>query len=126
MKGFNRLMLAILGCCFVALGILGIVIPGLPTVPFMILALMCFAKSSRRLHTWLYHHRVFGRQLQLWDQHHVIPMIAKVSSISLMLISLGYITIFTDVSLVVLVITAIFMVLGATYILSKPSYPPSE
>lgn len=47
-----RLFWTALGCISFALGTLGIVLPVLPTVPFYMLTLFCFAKSSKRLHSW--------------------------------------------------------------------------
>lgn len=55
-----RLVWVSLGCVCVLLGALGILVPGLPTTPFLILATACFARSSRRLHRWLCDNRWFG------------------------------------------------------------------
>ena len=48
----KKVLYVILGCVFVTLGAVGAVLPVLPTVPFLLLAAYCFARSSERLHTW--------------------------------------------------------------------------
>jgi len=111
----------LLGWCFFGVGAIGAVVPGLPTTPFMLLALWAFAKSSRRFHDWLYHHRLFGPPLQQWQAHRVIPLKAKVLALVTMAASLGYLTLFTEVSPWIKGGTAIVMLYGAAFILSKPS-----
>lgn len=49
-----------------ALGIVGIVVPGLPTVPFILLSAFAAARGSRRLHDWLLAHRRFGPMIRDW------------------------------------------------------------
>jgi hypothetical protein len=53
---------ALLGCGWVALGLgaLGLLVPVLPTAPFVLLAAACFMRSSERLHDWLVQHPTFG------------------------------------------------------------------
>ena len=65
------------GWVFFALGVIGALLPALPTTPFMLLALWCFSRSSKRFHDWLYHHRIFGPRLQDWHEHRVIPLPVK-------------------------------------------------
>lgn len=128
MNGFSvqRLFFLILGLTFVGIGAIGVVLPVLPTTPFLILALLCFAKSSERLHGWLYHHRVFGPSLQKWDQHRVIPPLAKAMSLSFMSASMIYATAFTATPWYVLAAMASISLYGAWYILTKPSRVPVE
>jgi uncharacterized membrane protein YbaN (DUF454 family) len=52
------------GCLFVALGVVGIVLPVLPTTPFLLLASFCFLKGSKRLHHWLMNHKYFGPRIK--------------------------------------------------------------
>lgn len=59
-----RIIFFLAGCLSVALGAVGVVIPILPTTPFLLLAAYCFARSSRRAHEWLLTNRLFGRQLR--------------------------------------------------------------
>ncbi|MCL1139833.1 YbaN family protein [Shewanella pneumatophori] len=57
----------IIGLCSLGLGILGIVLPLLPTVPFILLAAYCFARSSERLYQWLMRHPWFADALRDWQ-----------------------------------------------------------
>jgi uncharacterized membrane protein YbaN (DUF454 family) len=121
-----RLVYFLLGWCFFALGAVGTVVPGLPTTPFMLLALWAFAKSSQRFHNWLYAHPVFGPPLQQWHDHRVISGKAKLLSVSTMTASFVYLGFFTDVSVWVKTVTALVMLYGAVFILSKPSRAPGQ
>jgi uncharacterized membrane protein YbaN (DUF454 family) len=76
---------------FFALGVLGTVLPIVPTTPFMLLALWAFSASSERFHDWLYHHRIFGPPLQRWRRERVVPLWTKVVALGSMCASLGYV-----------------------------------
>lgn len=124
MKCTMRIIFFTLGWLFFSLGLLGAFLPVLPTTPFMILALFMFAKSSERFHQWLYHHRVFGPPLQKWHEHRVIPLRAKVFSITMMSLSLTYVILFSPAPVWMVVVTALLMGYGAWFILTKPSRVP--
>ncbi|WP_299810005.1 YbaN family protein [uncultured Shewanella sp.] len=57
----------IFGLCSLVLGLLGILLPILPTVPFILLAAYCFARSSDRLYQWLMSHPWFADALKNWQ-----------------------------------------------------------
>lgn len=59
----KRVVLFAVGSVFLAAGLVGIVVPVLPTTPFLILTAACYARSSLRCHRWLVTNRVFGRYL---------------------------------------------------------------
>ncbi len=65
------------GLISLALGSIGVILPLLPTVPFMILAAFCFANSSPRLESWLVEHRVFGGHIRNWRDRRAITRRGK-------------------------------------------------
>jgi len=65
------------GLLSIALGSIGIILPLLPTVPFMILAAFCFANSSPRLESWLLEHRTFGLHIRNWRDRRAITRRGK-------------------------------------------------
>ncbi|MCE8522232.1 YbaN family protein [Ruegeria pomeroyi] len=75
---------AALGLICVALALIGVVLPLLPTVPFLLLAAFFFARSSERLHTWLLTHRLFGPMIVDWQQSGAIrPGAKKAATLSI-------------------------------------------
>lgn len=111
----------ILGWCFFGLGAVGAVVPGLPTVPLMLVALWAFSRSSPRFHDWLYNHRMFGPPLQQWRTHRVISIRAKLLAAVSIVASSVYMSFFTDMSVPLKASIAVFMVAGLAYILVQPS-----
>lgn len=61
-----------LGLLFVGLGMAGAALPLLPTVPFLLLAAACFARSSERHYQWLLNHSVFGPLVRDWEENRCI------------------------------------------------------
>jgi uncharacterized protein len=120
-----RYLWFVAGWVFVGIGAIGVVLPGIPTTFPMILALGCFARSSRRFHDWLYHHRVFGPPLQRWSAHRVIPVRAKVAAVSGMGISLVVLATTGALAPPWMIAVVAFMAIGAGYVLSRPSVPPA-
>ena len=60
-----------------ALGVVGIVVPGLPTVPFVLLSAYAAARGSKRLHAWLLAHRRFGPMIRDWQARGAVSRRAK-------------------------------------------------
>lgn len=75
------------GLVFVGLGIAGYILPVMPGTIFLILAAVCFARSSQRLEAWIENHPKFGPPVVAWRRHGAIPRKAKYLSIGMMTIS---------------------------------------
>jgi uncharacterized membrane protein YbaN (DUF454 family) len=86
-----RFIWAGLGCVSLLCGLIGAVLPLIPTVPFVLLAAFLFARSSPKLHDWLIQHRTFGPAIINWQTHGAISPRAKgwatVSCLVVLLIS---------------------------------------
>ncbi|WP_188237105.1 YbaN family protein [Sphingopyxis sp. LK2115] len=76
----KRHLYLVAGWLSLGLGAIGAVLPLLPTVPFVILAAFCFARSSPRLEAWLLTHRTFGPHIVAWRDHGAISRKAKVAA----------------------------------------------
>jgi uncharacterized membrane protein YbaN (DUF454 family) len=111
------------GWVFFALGAIGLLLPVVPTTPFMLLALWAFSNSSQRFHDWLYHHRVFGPSLQRWRQERVIPWWTKAIALGSMAASTLYVGLVVRPPWYALAAMAAVVVAGATYISRIPTQP---
>ncbi|SLN43424.1 Inner membrane protein YbaN [Roseovarius litorisediminis] len=79
-----RILWAAMGLICVGLGLAGVALPLLPTVPFMLLAAFCFARSSERLHNWLLSHPRFGPAIVDWQTNGSInPRVKRISTLSI-------------------------------------------
>jgi uncharacterized membrane protein YbaN (DUF454 family) len=85
----RRWILNAAGCLLVGIGAIGVVVPLLPTTPFMLLAAACFARGSRRLHAWLLGSRVFGPTIRAWYETRSIPLRTKILAIALVVAFIG-------------------------------------
>ncbi len=85
-----RALLWIAGSLSLVLGVIGIVLPGLPTTPFILLAAACYAKASPRLHAWLLNHRWFGPMLRDWESDRSLTRRTKTVAVVSMLVMVGF------------------------------------
>ena len=123
-KKVKRLMYLGFGWLMFSIGFVGAFLPVLPTTPFMLLALWGFSKGSDNLHNWLYHHPKYGALLRDWEKYQIIPIKAKITAISMMCLSAGIMIFFSDVPKIALYCALGIMVIGAVFILTKPSKKP--
>jgi len=84
----KKIFLIIGGSISLALGVIGIFLPVLPTTCFLLLAAGCYIKSSRRLYNWLVNHRILGLYIKSYLEYHAISMKTKVISISVLWITI--------------------------------------
>lgn len=79
-----RLFFVLLGTLFVLLGGIGLVMPVLPTTPFLLVAAACYARASTRFYNALLNNASFGPLIVEWRRHRSIPWRVKISAIVLM------------------------------------------
>lgn len=133
MKPFTRILLLLSGWIAVILATLGVVLPVLPTTPFLLLAAWCFSRSSPRFHHWLLYRSWFGGYIRHWQTHKGLPRKAKrravivillTFAVSLWLVKLIYIRLLL---LCILVWLLIFMLrLPETDEMTPENTPASE
>ncbi|SFL03969.1 YbaN family protein [Shimia haliotis] len=104
-----------LGC-----GLIGVVLPLLPTVPFLLLATFCFARSSERLHNWLLSHGTFGPMIEDWNRNGAIrPSAKRAATLSILVVFC--ISLVFGVKTTVLVIQAVVLSAVLFFIWTRPN-----
>ena len=88
-----KYLLIILGSICLALGVIGIFLPLLPTTPFLLLSAALYFRSSEKLYQWLIRQKYLGTYIRNFREHRAIPLRAKIISISMIWITLTYCTI---------------------------------
>ncbi|PID66352.1 MAG: hypothetical protein CR975_03320 [Gammaproteobacteria bacterium] len=88
LRALPCLITAYLGVIALSLGIAGVVLPLLPTTPFVLLATFCFANSSPRFYRWLHQHPYFAQINKQWQENRAIPAKAKYLALAMMAVSL--------------------------------------
>ncbi|WP_226067114.1 DUF454 family protein [Dickeya zeae] len=120
-----RIVLITVGWLAVVLAALGVVLPLLPTTPFLLLAAWCFARSSPRFHDWLLYRSWFGSYLRHWKQHRALPPGVKVKAVIVVIATFALSLWLVEVSWVrgmLLVILAVLL----TFMLRLPVIDPKQ
>ncbi|MBJ6752546.1 YbaN family protein [Geomonas anaerohicana] len=118
-----RYLLIGTGLLSLAAGVVGLFLPLVPTVPFLIVAVICFSRSSQRFHSWLVKHRHFGPVVKEYLVHGSVPLRAKCLAIGAIWISFP-VTAFVVVAATWLRILLISIAACATlYLLMLPTTP---
>jgi len=120
-RGPLRWMLLLSGFMFLGLGALGVILPVLPTTPFVLVAAACFARSSPRFHNWLLANRVFGPLILDWQEHRGVSRRAKISSVTAMTVIGGASIVWFVDRLWLRIVIALVLITVATWLLSRPT-----
>jgi uncharacterized membrane protein YbaN (DUF454 family) len=116
----KQILLLCVGWLSVALGVIGIFLPVLPTTPFLLLAAWCFMRTSPRFYNWLISHPKLGKYLVYYLEGKGIPLKAKVYSIVLMAMGMGF-TIYWVPLIEIKILLPLVGVLVALYIVRQPT-----
>ena len=121
---FIRFLWLSLGLFFAVVGLIGLIVPGLPTTPLMIVAAACFFRSSKRLFNWVLSNKYFGNYVKDFREGRGMPRKAK-------FIALGFIWLFVSISVFVgipdhlvyvKIITLLAACTGTGVIITLPTY----
>ena len=84
-----RLLLISAGSLCIFFAFIGVILPILPTTPFLLLAAACFAHSSERAYAWMLNNRLFGHYIRDWRAKKGISLATKVWAITVLVLTLG-------------------------------------
>lgn len=124
LAGTARLFWRLAGLISLALGIIGVFLPLLPTTPFVLLSAFCFSRGSQRLHDWLLAHPRLGPPIHEWRDHGAISKKAKRLAAAAMLLAflLAWLGGAPKEALIAQVVVLIAV---AVFIFTRPS-PPAD
>lgn len=88
-KGLRQKLMIALGWFFVLLGVIGAVLPLMPTTVFLIIALAIFSKCSPRFHRMLLENKWFGPGLRQWEESKTISRVAKKKATIMIAVTFG-------------------------------------
>ncbi|OGO77389.1 MAG: hypothetical protein A2Y23_11340 [Clostridiales bacterium GWB2_37_7] len=107
MNRLKQILLAILGSISIALGILGIFLPLLPTTPFLLLGASCYIKGSPKLYQWLIGNKLLGQYIRNFREGNGIPLKTKIVAVTMLWITMSYSIIFVVANLYIRVCLAL-------------------
>lgn len=110
---------AVLAYLFVALALVGVFVPGLPTFPFLLLAAWAANRGSKRLHDWLHGHPRFGPSLAEWEEQRAISTRSKTVAVVLLVVSWLILLWRSGEPWVMLAMALLFVTVG-TYVVTRP------
>ncbi|BBO33949.1 YbaN family protein [Lacipirellula parvula] len=119
--GWRRAALMLLTAVALVLALFGVLIPGLPTTPFVLLASYGLMRTSRRWHRWLLDSRLFGGVLRDWHLHRGIRAHVRVKALALLAIVVGVTCFWPTMPLGVKAIVLIGGLLGGAYVWRLPT-----
>jgi hypothetical protein len=120
MHSVNKSILVFFGGISLALGFLGMLLPVLPTTPFLILSAYFFSKGSKSAHSWILSRPYFGKIIKDWENYGVIRKKAKIQAVLAILVFFTFSIIFTELAFVKISLCLIGPAI-IYFIISRPS-----
>ena len=111
-----------LGSLLVCLGFIGIVIPGIPTTPFLLLSAWFFSKSSSFLENWLINHKLFGPLIRDWNEHKSISRKSKIIAVIIIIPTFTF-SIYSSLNMIIDILLGITCISLCAYLISRPEPP---
>lgn len=100
---------------------LGIILPLLPTTPFLVLAAMCFSRSSEGFHNWLLNNKWFGAYIKNYREVKGISLRQKIIVMSFLILTIGYSCIFVLDHIAARIILVLIAIAISSHIIRLPT-----
>jgi len=110
------------GTLFLALGCVGIVLPILPTTPFLLLSAACYYKGSERMHRWMLNNRWFGSYIRNYKEGRGLSLKTKGFTLALLWLVISYSALVIVNILIVQVILFVIAVGVTLHIITLPTF----
>ena len=118
-----RWLLLTAGTVCLVLGAIGIILPILPTTPFLLLSAACYIRSSEQMHKWLLGNRWFGEYIKNYQAGRGIPMKSKVLALTILWATILYSTFFIVDEILVAQVALFIVAAGVTvHLMRVPTY----
>ena len=115
-----RVILLFLGFVFLGLAVIGTLLPIMPTVPFLLLAIWCFSRSSERMHQWILNLPTVGVELRAWEEEGAISKRAKIWTTVVMIGLVAIPMWFRELALWVKLMALVVTIAVLAFVLSRP------
>ena len=122
----NKAFFLTIGYLSLALGIIGMALPVLPTTPFLILSAFCFKKGSGKVYFWLINHPTFGGPVTDWETQKVISPKNKFLACMMIFFGLGYPITMQPLALELKIFLSILGLSLMIFILTRKSHLTSQ
>ena len=125
-KYIRKGLLVSAGLLSLFVGAIGVLIPLLPTTPFLLLSAACFFRSSDRLYQWLMNHRLFGRYIRNYQEHRAMTRVSKIVILIILWATISY-TAFVALPILALQIVLLTIAVGVSFhIITLKTIPKDE
>jgi len=121
MRFIFRNLSFMVGGIMVLCAVVGIFLPVVPTVPFIIAAAWCFSRSSPRFNRWLHRHPLFGPPLVRWEKSGAISLPAKIVAVISMAAGFVIFCLLLQPALWLAAAVLLVLLCSAAFVVSRPS-----
>lgn len=119
----KKTLLVLAGTICLALGAIGIVLPILPTTPFLLLAAACYLRSSERMHKWLLSNRWCGEYLKNYQQGKGVPLKTKIAALTILWVTILYSIFFIVHAILIAQIVLLVVAVGVSvHLIRMPTF----
>jgi len=118
----KRILFSVLGTIFLGIGCIGIILPILPTTPFLLLAAACYVRGSERIHRWMIRNRVFGEFIKNYMEGKGIKSRQKVITLAFLWVMIIFTTVYMIENMIVRILLLIIALTVSVHILKLPTF----